>query len=342
MHGALDDPPISTEVFAALGRLQNGFYGFRCWVVALELGLVQALGERPDTAAGLAARTGTDARAVTRLLDALVAIGLVTKQPGNEPRYALESGLESFAVHAAAYTRHMQRLESVWGQLASTVRTGAPAETVEGDDQSAFFAAFVRILLATNRRAAEIAAEALRSKLALLPSPAALDIGAGSGVWSLVLARAVPALTVIALDRQGVLPITRQVFEEHGVGDRLREIAADHRQVDLGEQIYDVIFLGHILHSEGRGESERLIARSARALKPGGTLVIGEFIADEARASRDQPRPLLFAVNMLLVTSEGDAFTLSEMSAWLRAAGLAKIATLPVPGASPLILAERA
>jgi alpha-beta hydrolase superfamily lysophospholipase len=84
-----------------------------------------------------------------------------------------------------------------------------------------------------------------------------------------------------------------------------------------------------------------LLARCARALKPNGALVIGEFIADEARASRDQPRPLLFAVNMLLVTSEGDAFTLSEMSAWLRAAGLAKIATLPVPGASPVILAER-
>ncbi|HWN83449.1 MAG TPA: class I SAM-dependent methyltransferase, partial [Candidatus Udaeobacter sp.] len=156
-----------------------------------------------------------------------------------------------------------------------------------------------------------------------------------------VLARAVPALTVVALDRSGVLPITRQVFAEHGVSDRLRELPGDHRQVDLGEQTYDAIFLGHILHSEGRPESERLIARCARALKPGGRLVIGEFIADEERASRDQPRPLLFAVNMLLVTSEGDAFTLGEMSAWLRSAGLGRIETLPVPGASPVIVAER-
>src|SRR5262245_18325489 len=108
-HGALDDPPISNEVFAALGRMENGFYGFRCWVTALELGLVQALGERPDTAAGIASRTSTDARAVGRLLDALVAIGLVTKQSGNDPRYALEAGLESFAEQAVTYTRHMQR-----------------------------------------------------------------------------------------------------------------------------------------------------------------------------------------------------------------------------------------
>jgi precorrin-6B methylase 2 len=313
--------------------------------VALELGLVSALGERPDTAAGLASRTGTEPRAVARLLDALVAIGLLTKStPGDRPaeaRYALEAGLEIFAAEAPAYTRHLERIQSLWADLGRTIRTGAPVEAVEGDAKSTFFADFVRVLLATNRRAAEVAAEALRPLLAARPAPRALDIGAGSGVWSLVPALQVPALHVTALDRAGVLPITKQVFAQHGAGDRLSELAGDHRQVPLGEHVYDVIFLGHILHSEGRTESERLIERCARALKPGGKLVIGEFVADEARASRDQPRPLLFAVNMLLVTSDGDAFTLSEMSAWIRAAGLVRIEALPVPGASPILMAER-
>jgi precorrin-6B methylase 2 len=335
---------MSLELMASLGRLMNGFYGFRCWVVALELGLVKALGERPDSAAALAARTGTDPRAVARLLDALTAIGFLTKvasDSGAAPRYALEPGLEIFAGQSSTYTRHLERMQSLWAKLGETVRTGTPAEAVEEDAKSGFFADFVRILLATNRRAAEIATEALQPFLTARPAPRALDIGAGSGVWSLVPALAVPALRVTALDRSGVLPITKQVFAEHGIGDRLSEIAGDHRQVDLGDQIYDVIFLGHILHSEGRVESERLIERCARALTPGGKLVIGEFVADEARASRDQPRPLLFAVNMLLVTTDGDAFTLSEMTAWMRAAGLGRIVTLPVPGASPVILAER-
>jgi precorrin-6B methylase 2 len=333
---------MSLELMAAFGRLMNGFYGFRCWVVALELGLVAALGERPDSAAALAARTDLDARAVARLLDALVALGLLTKTTNETPvRYGLEPGLETFAAEATAYTRHMKRIESVWAQLNTTVRTGAPAEAVDEEAESTFFANFVRVLFATNRRAAEITAEALRPFLAARPSPHALDIGAGSGVWSLVPALAVPVLQVTALDRAGVLSITQEVFAEHGIGDRLRVIAGDHRKVDLGDEIYDVIFLGHILHSEGRSESERLIARCARALKPGGKIVIGEFVADEERASRDQPRPLLFAVNMLLVTTTGDAFTLGEMSAWMRAAGLGGIETLPVPGASPVILAER-
>ena len=67
---------MSLELMAAFGRLMNGFYGFRCWVVALELGLIAAIGERPDSATALAARTNLDSRAVARLLDALVALHL--------------------------------------------------------------------------------------------------------------------------------------------------------------------------------------------------------------------------------------------------------------------------
>src|SRR5262245_50369440 len=202
MTRLLDQPPMSLELMAAFGRSMNGFYGFRCWVVALELGLVAATAERPDSATALATRTETDPRAVARLLDALVAIGLLTKTADETPaRYGLEPGLETFAAESAAYTRHMKRIESVWAQLGTTVRTGAPAETVEEEEQSTFFANFVRVLFATNRRAAEITAEALRPFLAARPSPHALDIGAGSGVWSLIPALAVPGLQVTALDR---------------------------------------------------------------------------------------------------------------------------------------------
>ncbi len=226
-------------------------------------------------------------------------------------------------------------------QLPSALASGKPARRVESEGSADFFANFVRVLFETNRRAAEIAAAALAPGLARETAPRALDIGAGSGVWSLMLAEMVPALRVTALDHPPVLAITRQVFAEHGAADRLSVIEGDQRQTDLGTDVYDVIFLGHLLHSEGRRESAALIARCARALRPAGKLVIGEFIADEARASRDQPRPLLFAVNMLLVTADGDAFTLSEMREWLCAAGLTEVETLEVPGASPVIAAGR-
>jgi hypothetical protein len=50
---------------------------------------------------------------------------------------------------------------------------------------------------------------------------------------------------------------------------------------------------------------------------------------------------LLFGLNMLLQTEEGNVFTLREYRAWLKAAGFRKVKTVPVPAPSPLILATK-
>ena len=54
------------------------------------------------------------------------------------------------------------------------------------------------------------------------------------------------------------------------------------------------------------------------------------------------PFALIFALNMLVHTDEGDAFTFGEISGWLREAGFVKPRQLEVPGPSPLILADKA
>lgn len=343
---------VPIELGQAIGRLQNGYYGFRSWATALELGVVSALRSGPATASELASRTRTDERALARLLDALVAIGLLTKgatgDPGSPARYGLEPGLELYAENEPGLARHTAATEESWRELAAAVRDGKPHRRVD-EESGEFFTHFVSMLFATNRRAAEAVAETLADAGTLAPAAAGkegtvrvLDVGAGAGVWGLMLALRSPAVQVWALDRPTVLPITRRFFAAHGAGDRLREIAGDLKEVDLGQSLYDVILLGHILHSEGPAESARLIQRCARALKPRGTLVIGEFIADEARASRENPRPILFALHMFLVTAAGDTYTLSEMSRWCADAGLSRVRTVPVAGVSPVILAARA
>ena len=50
---------------------------------------------------------------------------------------------------------------------------------------------------------------------------------------------------------------------------------------------------------------------------------------------------LIFAVNMLVNTDEGDTFSFSEISGWLREAGFENPRTVDSPGPSPLILANK-
>jgi ubiquinone/menaquinone biosynthesis C-methylase UbiE len=148
-----------------------------------------------------------------------------------------------------------------------------------------------------------------------------LDIGAGSGVWGIALAYQSPHVTVRAVDWPAVLKVTHKLARRQGVGDRLRAAAGDLLNADFGTG-HQVATIGHILRSEGRDRSRQLLRKTFRALAPGGTLAISEFMPNDDRTG--SPAPLIFVVNMLLHTEAGDTFTFAEMAEWLREAGLPK------------------
>jgi hypothetical protein len=99
------------------------------------------------------------------------------------------------------------------------------------------------------------------------------------------------------------------------------------------------LILGHIIHSEGEKRGKELLAKSYAALRPGGKLLIAEYVPNDARTGPSMP--LLFGLNMLLQTEEGTVFTLREYRTWLKAAGFGKVTTIPVPPPSTVILATK-
>ncbi len=81
------------------------------------------------------------------------------------------------------------------------------------------------------------------------------------------------------------------------------------------------------------------MARVHRSLKRGGRLLISSFIPDDERSSAVVP--LLFAALELIVTTEGNTFTMKEYREWLLGAGFSSIATIDIPGAVSLIIANK-
>ncbi|RME95537.1 MAG: methyltransferase domain-containing protein, partial [Verrucomicrobia bacterium] len=215
------------------------------------------------------------------------------------------------------------------------VRTGRPVPRDRRPAEE--FARFVEALFAGNLPAAQ----ALQAHLGLRQTTApcrVLDLGAGSGVWGIGLAEGAPQVRVTAVDWPEVLAVARRLAAEHGVAERFRWIEGDFFEVGLGND-YDLVVLGHILHSEGIERVRRLLERSHEALRPGGRVVIAEFLPADDRSGPLQP--LLFAVNMLVNTEAGDTYTLAELTAWLEEAGFEAVETLPVPAVSPLVLARK-
>ena len=302
---------------------------------------IDAAGGRPVGVERLAEKTGAAPRGLRMLCDMLSSMQLLEKR---DDSYALTPESATFLVSTkpsfqGGIFKHISaHLLPKWMQLTDVVRNGKPATAVNAEDEgAAFFERFVEDIFPMSYRPAQVLGEHLQIARSTKPVKV-LDIAAGSGVWGIALAQQSPNVRVTAVDWPRVIPVTRRVAGRFNLADRFSYIEGDILSANLGKG-YDVATLGHILHSEGAARSRQLIGRVFEALAPGGTIAIAEFLADPGRAG--PPVAMIFAVNMLVNTEEGDVFTFDEIAQWLRAAGFTDPRTLDSPGPSPLILATK-
>jgi 3-hydroxy-5-methyl-1-naphthoate 3-O-methyltransferase len=285
--------------------------------------------------------TGAPVRGLRAIMNALVGLELLKKQKGE---YSLTPESEAFLVSnkpgtlAGFFPMLMKRLMPLWLNLDEIVRTGEPGEARNKEHPGTeFFSELVETIIPMSFASAQALAEHL--KLAKAKKPiAVLDVAAGSGIWGIVLAQKSPQVRVTAVDWAGMIPTTKRITQKFGVGDRFKFVEGDISEVDFGNG-YDVATLGHILHSEGTERSRQLLKKVSGALKSGGTVAIGEWLVNDERT---EPLPsLMFAVQMLVNTKEGDTFSFNEIKNWLEEAGFKNVRTLDASGPSPLVLATK-
>jgi 2-polyprenyl-3-methyl-5-hydroxy-6-metoxy-1,4-benzoquinol methylase len=307
---------------------------------ALELDIFTQIDQGNHTAHDIASSLGADERGVRMLLNALAGLNLVEK---HGDRYSLPEMSRTFLsqsspAYMAEFLRHTDLITPAWSNLTQVVRTGKPFRQIEAEtDRGDFFSKLVSGLFITNKPGAELAAAAVVGHRKCVR---VLDIGAGSGVWGIHFAKQDPHARVTVVDFHQVVEVTKTFVGKHGMEDRFEYLAGDFREVDFGENKYDVAILGHICHSEGPDRTKRLFRRIRQALKPDAQLVIAEFLADEDR--KQATFPLIFALNMLVNTEEGDTFTPMELEQWLQESGFGPVRFLDGPMPSPLIIADAA
>jgi ubiquinone/menaquinone biosynthesis C-methylase UbiE len=308
---------------------------------AVQHGIFDLLDKGPRTATQVAAKSGASLRGVKGILDVLVSIHLLGRKG---ERFVITPESSAFLVstkpsYYGMLFRHISgQLLPSWIQLNEVVRTGRPAVKVNKQKQGAkFFADFVESLFPLSFPAASALGAHLGIAKARGPV-SVLDIGAGSGVWGISIAKHSPHVRVHAVDWPEVLKVTRRVARRHGLDKRLSTAAGDFFEADFGSG-HRVATIGHILHSEGRERSQRLLKKVFNALARGGTVAIQEFMPNDERTG--PPNALIFAVNMLVNTEAGDTFTFAEMSQWLKKAGFKNARLLDVPSVSPLVLADK-
>ncbi|MBI3927032.1 MAG: class I SAM-dependent methyltransferase [Armatimonadetes bacterium] len=308
--------------------------GGRAVEVALELGLFQVLGEGPADPEALSRRIGASERGLRPLLYLLTSLGLLD-QDGED----FSQSAESVRFLAEQWPAQQERLprSADWEDLDRAVRTGRCVRPpIEGAaDGGQFFSGVVTTLFQLHWPMA-------RHLGAKLPQTVArvLDLGAGSAVWSLGLVTQRPEVRAVALDHDRVLnEVTTRFITDRGVADRYELRAGSYHEQPLEAEAYDVVYLGHVIHSEGAPASRRLLQRARGALAPGGLLVIAEVLGSEPRGQDYHAN--LFDLNMLMFTENGQVFTAGELGEMARAADFGAPQWVRGPGQYPVMLASR-
>lgn len=309
---------------------------------ALELDLFSPLESGAKEASAVAAEQKLDARGVGYVLDALVALEMLSKKGKTYELNELSRNylLPKSPLFLGPHVRRNEMIEKSWANLPEVIRTGKPQAQVNLDQQAMeFFPKLAENIFPLSYSYAQLVAAELNFAAAS-GAPRILDVAAGSGVWSIPLTEANAKSTVDVIDFGPILEVTKKFTARHKVGDRYKYIEGNWRDVEWEKEAYDVVILGHILHSEGPQLSELLLERCYVALKPGGHLVIAEMIANNERTA--PPFPIIFAINMHLLTAEGCVFTEGELTELVRKCGFARSYRLPFNGEeSPLMIAVK-
>jgi len=309
---------------------------------AVHFKIFDRVDERPQTLDELAASSGASSRGLKAILNALVGLRFLTRD--SQGRFAPTGESATFLVSTKpAYLGGFLEFSASdivpsWLRLNDAVQSGKPVEKMnEPQAGEAFFQQLVEPIFNLSYPATQAVGKVLRVQELTTPAKV-LDIGAGSGVWGIGLAQQSPQISVTALDLPGVLEMTRRVASRFGLQDRFSYLPGDFKNVDFGTG-YRFVTIGHILHGEGERNSRELLKKSFAALTSGGTVIVTEFLLNEDRTG--PMMPLLFAVNMMVNTEEGNTFTFDEVSSWLAGCGFVNPRKLDAGGPTSAILADK-
>ena len=315
-------------------RVASGFMAAKHLFAASELGLFEALAEDPATLDALAARTGLTRRAARISADAMVALGLLERD-GDTYRNGPVAD-RFLAGRTPADLRPFLRFWDTisyptWEALAQALASGPPREVFElDDDKQEIVSAGIEAVLAGP-------AHALPEVVDLSSARRLLDVGGGTGSWSVAAVRRHPHLRATVLELPVVTEMARSRIEEAGLAGRIAVVAGDAMAQELPAG-HDVFLLANLVHYWSPEDNVALLRRVRAAAEPGARLLLADFWTDATHT-----RPLhaaLMAGEFAVHMRDGDVYSVDEVQDWLPRAGWRFVTHATLAGPQSVIVAE--
>lgn len=320
-------------------EIANGYWATGVLGVAAKYSLFTHLEAGAETAGQLSVEAGISLRGAQTLLDGLVGLGLVELRGGRyrntdeAAAFLVEGARTSLSGYAKLKLGEMARM----AVLPEVFQVGGPVtEAMVEVADNPHWADVVPAIAAQSVPVATTAARLLR--LAEAGAISILDVGGGSGIFSAIWLELNPAARSTQLDWGPINAIARRLVQPREVADRFDCIDGDFHTAELDAAAYDIIVYSHVAHQEGPEDNVESFARFRLALKPGGTLIICDYVIDDDRSGPSFA--LAFASEMLLKSKKGGTWRRADYEAWLAKAGFTEVSFHPTPSPTTIVLAR--
>ncbi len=305
---------------------------------AARLKVFTLLADSPLTAEELADKTGTVSRYLTAVLDANTAMGFLQKK---ENRYRNSSLSDIYLVEASPqYLGDIIEVLSAeaptWDGLLDLVSGRAGPLKPPGEVPPH------RFTMGMNNLAMMGEAHALAHAVDLSKAKEMVDVGCGSGIYSVFLCRRFPHLQATLLDRAEVLETTRKIINKHNLDARVATRAADitSGRFPLPMEQSDAVLLSDVLYQE-ETVCTGVLRSAYEVLKPGSTLVVRGYYSDAHPDGSQSVLGALFNIHQLLSDPNREIISLSLLSQWIEQTGFTILKQFPLTERSYCLIANR-
>ena len=329
-----DTPQAKTRLDTTrLQRMAQAYWESAALMAAVELEVFTAIARGHDTVPALAKAIGISERNAERLSTALVAMTLLERSGAEkDARFTNAPDVQRFLVkdsdrYAGPWILFTKPRWTAYGELSQRLRNsqenrlGAYTEfTVE--DARRYHAATYSIGMG--------AARLFSRSVDLSGRKLLLDLGVGSGAYSIVATETYPGLKAIVLDLPPVTVVADEDIAASKAQDRVSTLAGDFTTTAFPQGV-DVVVMASNLPQYEPALIRLVVGKAFASLTPGGEMhLVGETLHDDRRGPLSAA---LWGLNEGVFGSTGVAHTEAEVKGYLQDAGFADVAVHPfVPG----------
>ena len=296
---------------------------------ALELDIFTVISQGHNTVNIIARALELDSRGLSILLDALCPLGFLKKSGS---AYELTPVSETYFVRGKEtfYGDWTLRTQIAWqtrSQSANAVRTGhaVGGDYSDPDKEDEWVMDYSPALLRW-RKAADTALKRWHS-LGIddlgCPAPRILDVACGSGVKTLAIGLENKNARVVLLDSPKMLQLACRLADIMDVRKQIELCPGDLAKTEIEREGFDIIHFGLILYYYREQRLFNILRKAYRGLKPGGMLVINEYLADENRCENETA--LLVSYQLLLFAPDSEVRSFGDYRKILEAVGFSDI-----------------